>query len=145
MYRLQLSAAPTCFWAYVLIAGRRINESAEFSLSNQGWQLPRCDHVVGPHHFVVLVLEDVAMPDVTTDKTFEANDDSCDHPRIRSHRIFPSGFVRIGRYRRPRVLHHALVLIKKRFKAAPVEDLESNQMQMDGVGIIGQVNQVPDF
>src|SRR5580692_2179494 len=118
MYRLQLSAAPTCFWECVLIAGLRINEGAELSLSNQGWQLPGGDDVVGAHHFIVLVLEDVAMPDVTPGKTFEANDDSRDHPRIRSHRVFPSSFVRIGRYRRPRVLQDALVFIEERFEAA---------------------------
>jgi hypothetical protein len=108
-------------------------------------QLPRGDHVVGAHHFIVLMLEDVAMPDVASDKTFEANDDSRDHSWIRSNRVFPSSFVRIGRYRRPRVLQDALVFIEEGFEAAPVEDLESNQMKMDGVGIVGQVNQVPDF
>src|SRR5271155_4083180 len=133
MYRLQLSGAPTCFWECALIAGLRINEGAGLSLSNQGWQLPGGDHVVGAHHFIVLVLEDVAMPDVTPNKTFEANNDSRDHSWIRSHRVLPSSFVRIGRYHRPRVLQDALILIEEGFEAAPVEDLESNQMKVDGV------------
>src|SRR5580700_11688022 len=91
------------------------------------------DYVVGAHHFIVLVLEDVAMPDVTSDKTFKANDDSCDHPWISAHRVLPSGLVRVGRHRIPCVLQYASDFKREGFEAAPVEDLESNQMKVDGV------------
>ena len=85
------------------------------------------------------------MPDVASDKTFEADNNSCDHSGIGSHRVFPARLVRVGRHRRTRVLQDASVFIEKGFETAPVENLESHQMKMDRVGVVRQVNQVPDF
>jgi hypothetical protein len=103
------------------------------------------DHVIGPHHFIVLVLEDMAMPDVTSHKTFEADNDPRHHSRIGSHCIFPASLVRIGRHCRTCVLEYALGFVGEEFDAASIEYLESNEMKMDGVGVVRQVNQVPDF
>jgi hypothetical protein len=103
------------------------------------------DHIIGPHHFIVLVLEDMTMPDVTSHKTFETDNDPRHHSRVGSHRIFPASFVRIGRHRRTRVLQYALGFAGEEFDGASIEYLESNQMKMDGVRVIRQVNQVPDF
>ena len=82
-------------------------------------------YLIRLHHFVVLVFEDVAVPDVTSNKAFEANYDSRDHPRVGAHRIFPPSFARFGRSGRSPVSEDALVLIGKGVKTTPVQDLEA--------------------
>jgi hypothetical protein len=57
---------------------------------------PCGDHVIGSHHLIVLVLEDVAMPDVAPNKAFKSDHDSRDHSGIvKSTRARPS-FNRTG-------------------------------------------------
>jgi hypothetical protein len=38
-----------------------------------------------------------------------------------------------------------LGFVGEEFDAASIEYLESNEMKMDGVGVVRQVNQIPDF
>jgi hypothetical protein len=35
-------------------------------------------YFIGAHHFVVFVLQDVAVPDIAASEAFEGNDDACD-------------------------------------------------------------------
>ena len=48
-------------------------------------------YFVGAHHFVVLVLQDVAVPDVAAHVAFEAYDDASDHAGIGADRVLPAG------------------------------------------------------
>src|SRR3954465_14904006 len=57
------------------------------------------DQFVGTHHFVVFVLEVMAVPDVFAWLAVEARDDAGDHPGVAAHGVFPAGFV-CGRWYR---------------------------------------------
>ncbi len=85
------------------------------------------------------------MPDVTPNKAFKSDDYSRDHSGIGPHCVFPTRLVRIGRHGCTCVLQDAFVFVEERFEATTVEDLESNQVQMDRMRVICQINQVPDF
>jgi hypothetical protein len=47
-------------------------------------------HFIGPHHLVVFVLEDVAMPDVAAGKALEGHQNARDHAGIGADRVFPA-------------------------------------------------------
>src|SRR5271166_2690375 len=95
-----------------------------------------CHDLIRPHHLVVLVLEDVAVPDVTAGKAFEGHDDSCDHLPISPHRVLPSSFARSGQFARAKKLEFVLGLIDPWFVVLAIENLEAYQMQMDGVCVV---------
>src|SRR5208283_2800572 len=104
-----------------------------------------CHNLVRPHHLVVLVLEDVAVPDVTSGKAFEGHDDSCDHLPVSPHRVLPSSFAWRGRLDWAKELEFVLGLIDPGFVVPPIKNLETYQMQMDGVCVVGGVDEAPDF
>lgn len=66
------------------------------------------DDFIRAHHFIVFVLENVAVPNITefisrvdlgSRGQIEARNDTCDVARIGLDRIFPGGaFVRFGRH-----------------------------------------------
>ena len=60
----------------------------------------RGDYVVGAHHLVVLVFEDVAMPYVTSCEACEGDDNPRDHAGIGSYRVLPARFIWGRRLRR---------------------------------------------
>ena len=51
------------------------------------------NHFDRPHHIMVFVFEQVAMPDIISRMFFPMHDDSCDHSARRSHVSFQSSFV----------------------------------------------------
>src|SRR5277367_6702754 len=55
-------------------------------------------YIKWPHHFVVLVLEDVTVPHIAAGESFEADDDARDHAGIGADRILPAGFTWFGRH-----------------------------------------------
>ena len=68
------------------------------------------DNFVGPHHFVVFVLQDVAMPHVAPGESFEGNDDARNHSRIGAYRVFPAALGGRGGNRGPGEADRPLVL-----------------------------------
>ena len=56
-------------------------------------QLSTCRNLVGAHHLVVFMLQDVAMPHILARIAFEARNNSRHHSRMGLHRIFPSRFI----------------------------------------------------
>src|SRR5271156_3893528 len=105
----------------------------------------RRDDFVRAHHLVVLVLEQMAMPDVTVGEALEARDDPCDHSGIGADGVLPAGFVRIGRRGGSEIADRSMLLIVEHVERAAVENLKANQMQMDGMRVLGEVDEVPDF
>jgi hypothetical protein len=103
------------------------------------------DHLIRPHHLIVLVLQHVAMPDVAPCISFERHDNARDHARVGARRVLPSGFGRFRRRRRARISQRILVLISEGVQTAAIQDLKTDQMKMDGVRIVGQIDQAPDF
>ena len=103
------------------------------------------EHIVGAHHFVVFVFEDVAVPDIAAGESLKPHDDARHHSRIGAHGVFPSGFARLRRHCGADVAHLALRRINLRFEGPAVEYLESNQMKMDGMRVVGKVEEVPDL
>src|SRR5271163_4746428 len=102
-------------------------------------------HLVRPHHFVVLVIEVMAMPNVAVWIAFELCDDSRDHRGVGAHGILPSDLVRLRRDRWPRVPERLARCVGKLVELSAVKDLKAYRMKMNRMGVVGEVNQVPDF
>ena len=100
-------------------------------------------HLNRSHHFVVFVFEDMAVPDVAAGVSVEGDDDACDHGGVGAYRIFPSHFFGRGGLGGSEEVQRALGLIFKGVERAAVEDLEADQMQVDGVGVVGEVDELP--
>src|SRR5271166_5103146 len=95
-------------------------------------RLLRSHHLKRSHHLVILVLEDVAMPHIPSCVSIKANDDARDHARLSANCIFPSHFIRIRRDGRSSELEFAPAQVVHDIEIAPVENLETHQMKMDG-------------
>ena len=91
------------------------------------------------------MLEDVAVPHVSARKSFERDDDAGEHPGVRAHCVFPSGFAWIGRDSRADEFEFVSFQIGSSIELLPVENLEANQMEVDGVRIIRRINKRPDL
>ena len=50
-----------------------------------------------------------------------------------------------GGWTGPVIAQRALCLIVEGVEAAAVEDLEADQVEMDGVGVVGEVDELPDL
>jgi len=61
------------------------------------------------------------------------------------YRIFPSGFIRIGRLRRSYEVKLTLGLEQPGYVRLVIEDLEAYQVEMNGMGVVGGVDQTPDL
>jgi hypothetical protein len=105
----------------------------------------RGQHFIGPHHLVVFVLEDVAVPNIAARIAFEAGDNPRHHLRVGAHGVFPSGFTRIGRQGGSNVLELALHKIVQSIEGTAVENLKADQVEVDGMNIFSEVDQAPDF
>src|SRR5581483_1391081 len=101
------------------------------------------DYLVGTHHFVVAMFENVAMPHVAAGESFKAHDDARNHAGIGAHGILPTCLVRLGRNSGASESEDVLVLIGKSIEAPAIENLKSNEMEMNGMGVVGQVHQIP--
>jgi hypothetical protein len=105
----------------------------------------RLDYFIGPHHFVVLVLQNMAVPNVTTRIACKWDDDSRDHSWISSDRVLPAGLSRLRRYGTTSVADNLLTLICKRLKSAPIKNLKTHQVKMNRMCIVGDIQEVPDL
>ena len=87
--------------------------------------------VVRPHHLVVLVLDDVAVPDIQASDV-EPGLDAGDLVRIGDDRVLEArlpGFRRSG----------------GSAERLPVDDLELHQVDVDGVGVGREIVDLPRF
>ena len=85
------------------------------------------------------------MPDVAAGEAGEGHDDSRDHAGVGSDGILPAGLIRVGRLWRAQEVQLTLGLIEPGLVGLAVEDLEAHQVQMNGMGIVGGIDQGPDF
>ena len=85
------------------------------------------------------------MPDVAAGESLKVDDDPGNHSRIGPHRVLPAGFVCIRRNGLGGIPQLAVVQIRENIERAAIEDLESHQVEMDGMGILGQIDQAPDL
>jgi hypothetical protein len=123
--------------------GRRTARCA--SVGDAVPELGKGADLVRAHHFVVFMLEDVAMPDVAAGVAVETDDDAGDHAGFGAHCVLPPCFRRIGRDRVARELQLVFADVGEGLKTAAVEDLKFDEMQMDGMRIVGGIDQIPDF
>src|SRR5271155_172055 len=85
-------------------------------------------HLKGPHHFIVLMFEYVAVPDIAPGVAFERNDDAGDHRGVGADGVLPAHLVCVGRLDGAGVAQRALCLELKGVEASAIEDLEADQM-----------------
>ncbi|MEY4187475.1 MAG: hypothetical protein RIT02_2509 [Planctomycetota bacterium] len=104
------------------------------------------DNVQWPHHFVVFVIEDVAVPDVIAFHIEEGFDDG-DIPGVADDGILASGFVwfrwQHGDGRGSGVCHGGHICHSA--TGDPSNDFEGDEVQVDGVSIHGEVMDFPRF
>jgi hypothetical protein len=115
----------------------------------------RRDHLERAHHFVVLVLKDVAVPDVTKPLPgrrlcslwqVELGEDARHHSRMRLDGVLPRRtFIGIRRNRRPCEYDGTGSLERFFVERPPFQCLELHQVNVNGVRIVGGIHQVPDF
>src|SRR5665213_1712642 len=84
----------------------------------------------------------MAMPDVASRVTRERNDNAGDQSRVRLHGIFPAALVVC----RPDLRAHQDQLAGSQVfidvEAAAAKHLKARQMQMNGMGVVGQVEEL---
>jgi hypothetical protein len=75
---------------------QRDSNRAATRVAAQEWLAARTNHrsprynIKRPHHLVIFMLQDVAMPNVASRETLEANNDARHHSRIGGHSVFPA-------------------------------------------------------
>ena len=82
---------------------------------------------VGPHHLVVLVLEDVALPDVEP-LDVEGGVHAGDLAGVRDDGVLPAGLGELGRA-------GALQGARRRIEGLAIDHLELHQVEVDRVGV----------
>src|ERR1700735_1689980 len=93
--------------------------------------------LVWPHHLVVLMLQQMTVPDVASGISLEWNNDPRDRARRSAYCVLHSGFIRIRRKSRARVANSLFQQILVDIQRAPVQDLKPHQMEMNGMGVVG--------
>jgi hypothetical protein len=99
---------------------------------------------VWPHHLVVFVLYDVAVPDELPGRV-ELRPHACDLARIRNYGVLETVFARLGRpgYRSGNDLNPLVVLVRD--DIVPINDLEHDFVNMYRMGIAGRVVESADL
>ena len=90
------------------------------------------------------MFEDVAVPYVAAGAACEGHDNPRDHTRIGANSVLPAGFIWFGTVPGPEV-QLALGLVTTRARSFAGLDLEAHQVQMNGMGIVGGIDEGPDF
>ena len=96
----------------------------------------------GPHHVVVFMLDDVAVEDVLAGEVLKANEESEHVAGVDDGCIFPSGLAG-GWWAGDADELEAALDEGSVVEALALEDLELNQMEMHGVGVVGGVDETP--
>src|SRR5579862_1062723 len=131
----------------ILVWGRHGNKQ-EIALAGDysgATTLRWSNHFERPHHFIVLMFNNVTVPDVSAGVSLESNDDARDHRWLRADRIFPSRLARIGRHGQAQAGKLFRPHISRRVESLSIENQKTHHMQMDGMGIVGEVDQIPDL
>src|ERR1700733_5702065 len=103
------------------------------------------DNFVGPHHLVVLVFENMAVPDVAAGESLERNNDPRDHAWVGADRVFPAGLRRSRRNSRAGEADRPFVLKFESVERPAVEYLKPHQVQMNRVSVFRQIHHPPDL
>lgn len=85
------------------------------------------------------------MPDIPACKSFEFYDDSGNHPWMCPHGVFPATFVRIWGNGGGSVDEFVFVQVGEEIERAPIQDLKSHQMEMNWMGVVREIDEVPDL
>jgi len=83
------------------------------------------------------------MPDVSSGIAVEGDDDARHHAGIGADGVLPAHFIRLGRPGGAGVTERAFRLEFEGIEAAAVENLEADQMQVNGVRVVGEVEELP--
>ena len=97
------------------------------------------------HHVVGFVLEDMAVVEVVAGVAFELDDDARDHAWRALHDVFPAALEGFRWHGGGEVLHLLEHVEAIGLKDAAVEYLETHQVKVHGVGVLGEVDELPDF
>ena len=97
----------------------------------------------GTHHLVGGMFEQMAVPDVSAGITLETDDDPSDGFGIGLHCVFPSALAGRGQGWRSAIVELAGQQVFIGIEALAVEDLEADQMEMDGMNVAGGVGEAP--
>ncbi len=87
-------------------------------------------HLQRPHHIVILMFQQMAMPNIPPGIRSKTDYNPRHFPRFAADRIFPSPFIRGGWNRRPGEDQFLGPVKKSRIKRLPVQNLELYQVQM---------------
>src|ERR1019366_2149281 len=99
--------------------------------------------LIGAHHLVVLMLEDVAVPDVTARISGKRNDAARERLGVHARHILPAELICLrarGRVREPqRAESHEL----KCGETAAIENLQTHNVKMYRMHIVSEVQESP--
>src|ERR1700722_9642750 len=123
MRRLRLLKAPE--W---------LTSQSRISYPSPGWLL---QDLIWPHHLIVFMLKDMAVPDIPARVALEKHNNARDHFRVRNNLILPADVVAIGGHDRPGITNPAGGEIERFVEAAPIEDLEAHQMKVNRMRVLG--------
>src|SRR5713226_2092442 len=114
-----------------------------------GCQSSRRHHDKGPHHVVILVLQNMTMIHVAACEAIEGCRYRDHFTRVDTQRIFPAQFVRIDRPmplkadgfgRCSRFWMEAVLVVE-----VSAQSLELDEMHMEGMGVFRQVEDIPNL
>ena len=85
---------------------------------------------------------DVAMPEIAAGIAGKRNVDARDHVGRALHHILPTTLIRVGwECFSGEAKRGVLQQVEVAVKLAAIDHLEANVMEMDGMGILGQIDQ----
>lgn len=99
----------------------------------------------GTHHVVGFVFEDVAVVEVFAGVAFEADDNACDHAARALDGVLPTCFICFGRDDGAGEMKFLVHEVLGGVEGAAIEDLKAHHVQMHGMNIFGEVDELPDF
>jgi hypothetical protein len=85
------------------------------------------------------------MPYILTRVAVKSDDNPCNALAVGAHGVFPSRFIRSKLCGRTTEANFSRQQEFRHCNTAPVENLEACLMQMNGVGVAGQVDEIPNF
>jgi hypothetical protein len=99
----------------------------------------------GAHHLVGFVFEEMAVPGVAACVSVKADDDAGDGTGEGADGVFPAHFagLGVGYGAGPEEFFVHAVFVD--VEIAAIEHLEADHVEMDGVGVVGEVDEAPDF
>ena len=96
---------------------------------------------IGTHHLVVFVLEHVTVPDVASGVAFKFHDDAGDSEGIGSDGIFPSKLAGGEGNGGAGEDDFSGELVDGNIERPAVKHLEADEVEVDGMGVVGQIDE----